>query len=63
MEAVNRRETPAANLLASAVVNPYVIAGGFAVIAVPLLLRGNLNLFATVAVAALVAGWSSAWSP
>jgi hypothetical protein len=55
------RELHAGNELL--VLNPYTISAVFAGSAAALELATGTRLFSAAALAALIAGWSSAWSP
>jgi hypothetical protein len=45
------------------VLNPYLIAGVFSATAGTLAMAGEARLVPAALLAALIAGWSSAWSP
>jgi hypothetical protein len=59
-----RSETVGATeVIGALTVNPYLI-GSFTLVAFLVFAgSGNISLFPLVALVALVAGWSSAWSP
>jgi hypothetical protein len=57
------RSHSSGDLALGLLVNPYVIAVSTAGAALAFALRGGISFAPLLVVAALLAGWSSAWSP
>lgn len=62
-DAINDRARRRIGALAPAIVNPYLIAGAYAIILLVLTLAQRTTVFSAVALGAFIGGWSSAWSP